>query len=363
MGLLTNAKKTDYEGIYKKQKESDIVYIARFKHNGKTFTKTIGKESEGLTESEAYRLKLSILNTYKIQQASTRETSYYFEKLFRDFMCFRSPYLAKNTTKNYRSHLQRYFQNDFKNRDVRDINQPELQRYCNNLLLQKRPATVEKIINSLRQFYKYLHSSGIVAKDPTVYINMPKFDNKKYFSLPQKEVEKLVRYIMQIQDAKYRTIYTFLLHGRRINEVLQLKWKDVDFVNKTYMIGYKQSKNRKNYLFPLEQFQVNELLKLQEAYMGIFVFENPKTEKPLTYTSVFRVHKKLRTELNIPFLTLHSFRHLMGFLMINKGYPVEVIAKVLGHQSIYSTQRYATLKMDVAQSAFQHIAKECYAIG
>ncbi len=182
---------------------------------------------------------------------------------------------------------------------------------------------------------------------------MPKFDNKKYFSLPKKEVAKLVEYIMGLDSQFYKTLYMFLLHGRRINEVLTLKYSNIDFINKTYTIGYTLSKNRKNQVFPLEDWQIVEIRKLQMVNPeNIYLFQNIKTKQPITYTTVFRFHKKLRTNLELPTLTLHSFRHLVGFLMINSGYSLEVTAKVLGHQNIQSTQRYANLKMDLSKQAY-----------
>lgn len=356
MSILKNAVKSQYPGLYTKQKKDDLQYIARFKNNNKTFTKIIGLKSEGITLEEAYKIKLNIENEQKIKNMSEQSDKYLFPNLFQDFISFRSPYLAANTNRNYRSHYAKYFSIDFKDKDIRTLSQTDLQRYINKLLETKRPATVEKILYSIRAFYKYLISVGKISHNPTEYINLPKYDNKKYFSLPKKDVSRLIDYIMNMESQFYKTIYIFLLHGRRINEVLTLQYSDIDFNNKTYTINYKLSKNRKNQTFPLEDFQLYEIRELQKAFPNTkYLFENPTTKQNITYTSIFRVHKRLRNNLDLPNLTLHSFRHLVGFLLINKGHSLEVIAKILGQQNIQSTQRYSYMKMDKSKAAYEDI--------
>jgi site-specific recombinase XerD len=45
-------------------------------------------------------------------------------------------------------------------------------------------------------------------------------------------------------------------------------------------------------------------------------------------------------------------RHLCGFLLVNNGYSLEITAKILGHQNISSTTRYANIEMSKAKNAY-----------
>jgi site-specific recombinase XerD len=49
---------------------------------------------------------------------------------------------------------------------------------------------------------------------------------------------------------------------------------------------------------------------------------------------------------------IHSLRHLTGFLLVNNGFSMEITARILGHSSIQSTQRYAVLEMKKAKNAY-----------
>ncbi|MDD3467555.1 MAG: tyrosine-type recombinase/integrase, partial [Campylobacterales bacterium] len=120
-----------------------------------------------------------------------------------------------------------------------------------------------------------------------------------------------------------------------------------------YHLHYSKTKTRKNQYFYLEEFQIQSLKKLKEQNPDTrFVFENPTTLKPITYTSFFKQHQKLRKDLNLPDFNIHSIRHLIGFLMVNNGYSLEITAKILGHANIASTQRYAVLEMQKARVAY-----------
>ncbi len=359
MGLLTGAYLTDYQGVYEKKTNNGLCYIIRYTVARKTVSKLVGHESEGMSAFLAFKIRLEHISKNKLINNEIKSDKYDFLRLFTEFIEYREPYLAKNTTANYKSHLNCYFKEKFLDCDVRTVDKFELQRYINQLLKHKRPATVEKVMISLKRFYSYLLDHGVVKTHPANEIHMPKYDNKKYFQLPKKDVRRIVEYIFKIENQQYKTIYMFLLHGRRIEEVLTLENKNIDLNNRIYNINYKKSKINKTQHWHLEEFQITEIKKLREQYQtNKYLFENPKTKRPLTYTSMWRIHKKLRNDLELENFTLHNFRHLIGFLLINSGHSLEIIAKILGHQNISSTQRYSELKIDKASKAYRSVFKD-----
>jgi len=361
LSLLKNAKKTEYSGVYTKEQNNDTLFIVRFSVNKKTVTKIVGKMSEKMTSFMAYKIKLDNILSLKLsivnKNNGIEEEPFDFIFLFRQFYDYRKPFLAKNTNANYKSHLNKYFISKFENINVQAITKHELQLYINTLLEIKRPATVEKIVITLRQFYKYLIDKGIVSYNPAENIMLPKYDNKKYFSLPKKDVRKLINYILKMKSPREKAIYAFLLHGRRINETLSIKISNINFTTGIYKLESSDSKIKKTKFWKLEQFQLDIIYNYYKTISSnqVYLFENKKTKKPMTYTTIWRVHKDLREELNMPDFTLHMFRHTIGFLLINGGYSLEVIARVLGHTNIVSTQRYSEMKIDVATKAYSKL--------
>lgn len=320
----------------------------------KTRTQIIGYEKDGLSEYEAFKKRLSLISSLRLTSSTNAHIDkLYIPVLFKEFKRQRGPYLAKNTIDNYKSIYNQYILPDFKNKDIRNITSNDLQLYINKQLTRRRPSTVEKIVSALKRFYIYLQSNGIYNYNPSATLFMPKYDNKKYFSISKRNVKRIIKYIVDMDDEIYKSIYFMLLHSRRISEVLSLKWCDIDFTSNIYYLNYQNTKTRKNQYYYLEKFQAMQLKKLRGLNPeSIFVFENALTKKPYTYTSVFRVHKRMRNELELSDFTIHSMRHMVAFLMVSNGYSLEITARVLGHSSISSTARYATVEMKKARTAY-----------
>lgn len=354
--LLSRAIKTSYKGVYKKETKQGVAFIARYTINKKTRTQIIGYETEGLTAYDAYKTRLDIISSLQLSTATEedRKESYLMQNLFLKFIEFRKPLLTKNTNANYSSIYRQYILNDFKNTDIRNITADDLQKYINKLLSYRRPATVEKIATAFKKFYMHLQSKDIYRYNAASDLHIPKYDNKKYFSITKRDLNKVIEYIKDLDSHRYKTFYYMLFHGRRTDETRTLKWSDINFDAKVYYLNYAQTKTKKNQYFYLEDFQINALLELRSQNpSSIYVFENPRTKKPITYTSIFRIHRQLRLALNMPDYTLHSIRHTCGFMLVNNGYPLEVVAKLLGHADIKSTSRYAVLEMNKAQNAYK----------
>ena len=356
--LLSLSSKTSYPGIYKKITSKGIAFIARYTVGKKTKTQIVGYEELGMNEYDAYKQRLNLISSHQLSLivSKDKEEEKFFPKLFSQFVEFKKPFIAKNTFENYNSIYNRYICIDFKNKDIREITSNNLQVYVNSLLKHKRPSTVEKIASVIKKFYQYLQDNDLYRYNAASSLQLPKYDNKKYFSISKQDVKKIITYINNLESLKYQTLYYILLHGRRISEVINLKWSDIDLNKKFYNLHYYQTKTRKNQQYYLEDFQIAALQKLKELNINTtYVFENNKTKKPITYTSFFRIHNKLRSDLNMPDLNIHAIRHLVAFLIVNNGYSLEITAKVLGHQSISSTSRYAVLEMKQAKNAYNKV--------
>lgn len=369
--ILSKATKTNFTGVYTKKTKLGEAVIIRYTINKKTHTRIVGYIEEGWTALKAFKEKEKIqqgTRIYEAEQEAKNTLDFINNKvtvIFKEFMDFREPFLAKNTIDNYKSIYKQYILKDFENQDIREITYIELQRYINSLLGKRRPATVEKIVSALKKFYQYLQDNGIYKYNPAKQVQMPKYDNKKYFTITKENVAKIVAYINTIENKKIKTIYLFLLQGRRVNEVLTLEWQHVDFASKLYHINYSKSKNRKNQFFYLEPFQIKHLKELKELNTDSkkYVFSSKgknDNDTYLTYTTLFKHHNKLRKAVNMPDLNLHALRHMVAFLLINDGYSLEVTAKVLAHSNVSSTQRYAVLEMNKARDAFRDISNKYY---
>lgn len=179
----------------------------------------------------------------------------------------------------------------------------------------------------------------------TVAKRLGKFDGEN----PVKEVKKLTiqEKIMRIlsKDEMDRLIdaaegYTKALiilafnTAMRKNELLNIRWNDIDFGGG--VIHIKESKSSKTRKIPIN-LVVEKTLKAIKR-QGEFVFHNPKTG-----TRIFDFHYQFKSACEtakIEDLRIHDLRHTAATFMVMGGIDLVTVAEILGHSDIKMTRKY-----------------------
>lgn len=276
-----------------------------------------------------------------------------FELLYRQFLEYKRPRLAPKSLHNYEAYWKSYFGTHFGYRHVGEVTSEEYQLFINERLKTNKPGYVVKLLIALKTFYEYLIDFEHVTSNPLRKVNFPKYDNEKLFMLPENKISEIHHYILKMKNPRVRCMFMFLLHGRRINEVLTLKWANIKFETGHYEISSHDSKNRKRLVFPLEKFMIKALQELEKTKRDdIFIFENRYSATPMTYSWAYSKMKRLKKDLKIAHMTMHEFRHMLASVAVNNGVSLDMVAEMLGHHGLSSVKRYTTLKLDAKSQAF-----------
>ena len=278
--------------------------------------------------------------------------SFLFGDLFNRYVDFKSRAWAETTLAGvlyvYNNHLSIHFAH----RDIRTIQATELQTLINNRLDVLRPGTVDKIRGALSGFYTWLSRLGTIQTNPMLLVNMPPYDNVVDFTLPKGKTEQLIGYIFSIDEAKWRALFFFLLHGRRRSEVLTMKSRNVHIENGIYRIDYVDHKSRKSKTFALEPHMVEALQAFR--WGDTYVFEGRGGKSHISESAVFKRMEHLRQTIGVN-MRLHDFRHLIGYIAINQGKTLTDIAHILGQESEYSARRYTRVEVARVQTVYREI--------
>ena len=228
-----------------------------------------------------------------------------------------------------------------------------------------------------------LHSATQIAKALNTNVSMLFLENetdtldantvKHYLRLTStilsKEVccltrEEALELLTSIQDEppKYRTAITVLLYtGMRREEILALKWKDVDFTyniinihasiqyipHKGLIYGEPKTKSSRRIikvsnvamqaLSEYRDYQMQQYKQLgMEFNPNCFIFEGYDGVLMRPNTLTHRFHKIVK-EHDLPPVHLHSLRHTMATLLIDQSLPLTAITASLGHSSPHTT--------------------------
>lgn len=367
---------TTKEGIYTKlNRHGKKVFIARFKIKGKTYRPVLGVAPQmNLREAVAKREELiKEKKGYKVHSGKT------IDVLFDEYVEYRKNDLSEswyyNIVKNYNKHLKRIIGDQYPN----NVEVDDIQYFIDYLLGKKeekpvkilKPSTVKQLKDCVSGLYTYLIDEGrkealkesrekkeIVTEKVTVNIGhmliIPKFDNKIYFTISEREAEKLYDTIINYEDLIWRAYFIFLLHGRRKMEVAVMRWEWLDFNYMQYLIPADKNKGRKPISGSVTVFLKNALERLGIKEEG-YVFEGTGVEGHIGSTGIDYQWRKLRGLAGMHNMRLHDIRHLIGYLAVNNGHTLEQIAYVLGHSTTSTTRRYSNMKSKGAASVLSTV--------
>lgn len=352
MGTRQDYTKTKYTGIYVKEDSKTKVktYLARAKVNGTEIEQIVGYSNDKYktNPSLAFNRRVELINTHKAGKSTKRVDNPTLDTFFNEYQSMRKETISKNRWKSAFYFYNKYVSDTVKNKYLKDVDSDDLQKIINQMINEGKEGsyivTVKEVFSPL---YKKALEFGLVEKNITNYLKFPKYDNVRYFSLPEDKIKALFNAIMEIPDNHYRVMFMFLLRGRRSNEVRSLCWEDIDFENNVYTIRDENNKTRKNLSYMLDD-ELIEHLKIIQDKNGL-IFKSRVSGQKLTAIPK-KLWKRIQDNIGIK-MRIHDFRHLMGYLLINNNVPLENISRAFGHADIKITQRYSNQKELMAKQA------------
>jgi len=128
----------------------------------------------------------------------------------------------------------------------------------------------------------------------------------------------------------------------RIDEVLRLKWEDVNFEQKAVRLW---TRKRRGGSWEYDWLPMNEDLEKvlwslwQNRKDGEWVFFNPLTSN--RYINRFKLMRSICRRAGVPQFGYHTIRHFVAsYLVDKKKVSLPVISRLLRHKNLQTTERY-----------------------
>jgi type 1 fimbriae regulatory protein FimB/type 1 fimbriae regulatory protein FimE len=126
-------------------------------------------------------------------------------------------------------------------------------------------------------------------------------------------------------------------HGRRVSELIRLRWSAVDF--KRADIDIVRSKNGKGGRQPLTGADLRGLRALyRERKSDEWIFMSERG--PFTRDGFNKLLAAVAEKVGVPNAHPHSLRHALGHALAMAGRDTKLIQDYLGHRNIQHTARY-----------------------
>ena len=225
---------------------------------------------------------------------------------------------------------------------------------------QLAPGTINRALVLLRYAYKLAHRWSVpgVSLDSFNGVRYLKNDNRIERYLTSEQSSQLLEAVRNSHNPMLPMIVAFLIYtGARKREVLDAKWTDIDWVQRSWKI----SKNKSNKIrhIPLSLGAIDILIQIKSHSKSKeiceYIFPNTRTLKP--FRSFFFSWDAARKRAGIPELRVHDLRHSFASFLVNAGRSLYEVQELLGHADIKTTSRYAHLSRERLNAAVECVPR------
>lgn len=366
--------------ITKRGKNFQIVVSMGQDMNGKKIRKTTTfKPPENVTPKKAEKLAHEFAVDF--ERKCKGLTSLNENMRFSDMAEWYIENYAQNELKeitayNYERQIKRNLLPELGNIKLKDFSPAKITAFFKERTLA--PATCRKVYVIMQSIFARAVEQGFLKETPcTKAVILPKDKSpkeKKPF-LDECQAKELLK--MTEEYSQFNTIIKVLLYtGMRSGECLALRWKDLDFENKTIHIENTLTDvGGKHWLQPPKTARSNRYIGMSDTLIELFTVHRKHYEEKVEYLGELFQHPEMiftsesgnfvdRSFINLQFrrfvkgtsfefATLHTLRHCNATLLINSGIDLKIVSELLGHSDVSTT---ANVYADVLDSSKAKVA-------
>lgn len=270
---------------------------------------------------------------------------------FLDY-CARERHLAPNTIAAYRQDLIE-FRCHFPGRDVGEIVGDELVAYSQHLASTRRlaPATIKRRLACLRAMFSRLVRQRAVRESPFASVDLRiRIPTRLPRCLGAADVGALMRATERACETTRLTAVLLFATGVRVSELAAVRVEDVDLEQRSLRIFGKGSRERQVFLPNdgiVAQVRAYVAARHQSGMPSDGLLINARG-RPISSSSLRnRIKALAKTAGLIQRVTPHVLRHTAATALMESGVDIRFVQRLLGHQSIATTQIYTHVS-DVA---------------
>lgn len=269
---------------------------------------------------------------------------------------------SNNTIINYSLDLDRFEEYLGKKRiNIKCVQYENILDYIAYLKDNHKSTSINRNMSCLRNYFDFLIRNGIVKNNPFNLVHSMKKEKKlpEYFKYD--EYERLVNSIDTSTNlgVRNRCIFEILLcTGCRVNELVNIKIRDIDINNREIKVLGKGNKERIVYLGSYAISSLDEYLSVRSILLrgksSEYLFLNHLGNQITTRGIRDIIDKILLKSCSDLKITPHSFRHSFATMLLNEGCDLKSVQELLGHVSLSTTSIYTHLTNDELKRVYLH---------
>lgn len=240
------------------------------------------------------------------------------------------------------SQLVKYLNSINKSGDVTKITTQDIQSFKDDLQKNQYTAkSVSRKLNSIKNFFSFIKSEGLISQDPSSDVKHPKYQNDAPRVLEPNEYRAL-RDVCRNDNRSTAIVELMLQAGLRIKEIENLKIDDI-LDNDLLVKSYESHPERKVPLNNSAKIALNRYLKedrIDIKSKSVFV---TKTGRTLLARNIRSLLNRYFKKASIKNVKVNDLRNTFIAYQLKSGVPLDVVSVVSGHKRISTTEKYLKL--------------------
>jgi len=248
-----------------------------------------------------------------------------------------------------------------KNFRLRDIEKRDLLKIVDRVGA-KAPTQANRVLSFTKRFFNWCVSRDYLEVSPANGIAKFKTEVSRERVLNDDEMEAVYNATWTM-DYPFAPLFRILIFtGQRLNEVAGLRWSEVDFTEKRWVIPSNRAKNKSGHVVHLSAPVISELRFLRQVSQHDLIFTTTGT----TAVSGFsKAKRKLDVLSGVTDWRLHDLRRTFATVATEKlGFEPVVVDRALNHVSgsvkgvaaVYQRGQYLEGRRTVLDAWANHIA-------
>ncbi len=274
---------------------------------------------------------------------------------------FRKEYVAvrlkPSTARRLKSAIEVHILPAFGKRPMASVTRKEVLALHGRMC--ETPNQANLVVRTLSQLYRHAEDWGLLPGGHNPCRGVMKYpERRRERFLTDTEFERLGHVLKEAEDvgwmssASVAAIRLLMLTGCRKNEILRLRWEEVDLQKGELRIADSKTGAR---TISLSEPAVGLLNDLPRVEGNPHVLPGRKTGTHLRNLNT--VWPKVCARAGLEDVRIHDLRHSYASRALALGESLPMIGKLLGHRKIETTARYAHLSWDSVQGSAERISE------
>jgi len=296
----------------------------------------------------AYEEREAIIATLEAQSNSGANMKAIVDEYFEIHK--KSRKWSEEVKRGYENYYKKHIQPFIGLKKVVDIQPYHISIVMDNLVHYSN-RTRKMALEILKPLFKRAISDKLIQFTPVTDEHHVKRNQKAEKRLVPDAVKKyraVHKAIMTVykDNPHHRALFLFGFGGRRKTETIRIRWEDIDFENKTYIIVGVNSKTDADMTFTLSDDLVDALSEFRDVKGQVF-----------NISWISDAVKKIRVASGVKEFTFHYMRNLCVSALSTQGVEAITLSGLLGHTSTATVKQYLDLQREEASAKALDVSK------